>query len=234
LRALNGILSKSGKLPSLLATHLSSGFDVAILKEESGDIYVKAEKGKTSKEILKHLDEDERRGLQAFAVNFEIDPPQKEMSRLLAKMALERCFSDFEKKTRNSASLVFDTYFENIRRWARYGNNFTEWPYHQRTIYPQETQMRHPKTNAWVKAGIGQGVFHTRSPETYYSISLYGIEFVINVGGPNIEGFEKWLSENNQASPFLKFSGLHLSIDNSKGRFQARLERITSGAGNAG
>jgi hypothetical protein len=59
LRAWNGIRSKEGKSPWLLATHLSSGFEVAILKEKNGDIHLRAEKGKTSDEVLKHLNDDE-------------------------------------------------------------------------------------------------------------------------------------------------------------------------------
>jgi hypothetical protein len=223
LRAWNGLRTKGGKQTPLLATHLSSGFDVAISREANGDINVKAEKGKTSSEIKWHLDQDEEFGLHAFAVNFDIDPPQREMSRLLAKVAVERCFCDFQRANKSSDQLIFDRYFDNIRRWARYGDNFPHWPYHQRTIYPQETQMRHPVTDEWVKAGIGQGLFHTPSPETYYSVVLYGTEFVINVGGPNIEGFERWLTQNDNASPHLRFNRLKVSIAFNDAEPRARL-----------
>jgi hypothetical protein len=228
LRAWNGIRSKGGRAPWLLATHLSSGFEVAISKQEdSGDIRLRAEKGKTSDKILSHLQRDEEHGFRAFAVNLEIDPPQREMSRLLAKIALERCFSEFLRADERSKDHIFDPYFDNIRRWARNGDNFPSWPYHQRAIYPQETQMRHPETNEWVKAGIGQGLFHTPSPETYYSISLYGTEFVISVGGPKIEGLERWLLQNNQASPYLTFSGLRLLVDTEDGELRHRLSART-------
>jgi hypothetical protein len=226
LRAWNGLRTKGGKQTPLLATHLSSGFDVAISSEMNGDITIRAEKGKTSSEIKWHFDQDKELGLHALAVNLEIDPPQREMSRLLAKMALERCFSDSQRENKPSQQLVFDRYFDNIRRWARHGDNFPHWPYHQRTIYPQETQMRHPTTNEWVKVGIGQGLFHTTSPETYYSVVLYGTEFVINVGGPNIEGFERWLTQNNNASPHLNLSRLKVSIDHLDGEPYVRLISI--------
>jgi hypothetical protein len=223
LRARNGLRSKAGKLTPLLATHLSSGFDVAISREANGDINIRAERGKNSSEIQKHLDQDNELGLHAFAVNLEVDPPQREMSRLLAKMAIERCFSDLERANKNSDYVIFDRYFHNMRRWARYGDNFSHWPYHQRTIFPQDTQMLHPTTNEWVKVGIGQGLFHTPSPETYYSIVLYGTEFVINVGGPNIEGLEGWLTQNDNVSPYLWFSRLKVSIEHSNGEPRARL-----------
>src|ERR1700740_3037953 len=62
LRAWNGLRSKGGKQTPLLATHLSSGFDVAISREANGDINVRAEKGKASSAIKKHLDQDEELG----------------------------------------------------------------------------------------------------------------------------------------------------------------------------
>ncbi len=150
------------------------------------------------------------------------------MSRLLAKMALERCFNDFERRSKDPEALILDPYFNNLRRWARYGDNFASWPYHQRTIYPEEAQMRHPTTNEWVKAGIGQGLFHTPSPETYFSISLYGVEFVINVGGPNIDGLNNWLRANNNVSPYLHFSGLQMLAVTDNGEVRIRLERIST------
>jgi hypothetical protein len=118
---------------------------------------------------------------------------------MLSKMAIEKCFDNFLKGGTNTDA-IFDSYFDNIRRWARMRDNFSNWPYHQQTIYPQETLMRHPETRAWVKAGIGQGLFHTPSPETYYTICLYGLEFVINVGGPNLEGFDRWLQQFDHRS----------------------------------
>lgn len=225
LRARHGIRSKSGRQPSFVGLQISSGFEVAIQLNLDGGICLKAEHGKTSQDVLKHLEQDEERGLHAFAVNFALDPPKMAMSRLLAKIALERCFHDFVVAKKRPLDIILDPYFDNVRRWARSGDNFPNWPYHQRTIYPGDTLMRHPQTNEWVKAGIGQGLFHTDAPETYFSICLYGTEFVINVGGPNIDGFERWLRQNNQASPFLTHSRQRVAFHNDMGSTTYRLER---------
>lgn len=213
LRAWIGLRTKRGRPPAFCATQLSSGATVSLRIANDGDIHVTPEKGRDLDRILAHGSIDEATGLHGFGINFDLDPPKKEMSRLLAKMALERAYADFSKARPAAPHLIFDSYLDNIRNWARRGDNFDEWPFHQRTIYPQETRMRHPQTNAWVKAGIGQGLFHTDAPETHFSICLYGVEFVINLGRPSIDGFEDWLRQHNFQSPFLAHQGFRLAAN---------------------
>jgi hypothetical protein len=93
LRAWNGIRSKKGRTPWLLSTHLRSGFEVAIFRDERGEIRLRAEKGKTSDAILMHLNEENE--FNAFAVDFEIDPPQKEMSRCCRKWRSKSVLTTF-------------------------------------------------------------------------------------------------------------------------------------------
>src|SRR5690606_41494778 len=57
--------------------------------------------------------------------------------------------------------------------------------------------MRHPETNEWVQAGFGHDIIITQLPETYFSFILYGVQFVINIGGPSIRGYELWLENND-------------------------------------
>jgi hypothetical protein len=225
LRAWIGIPNKAGKRPSFAAIQLSSGIEVSVRILDDGELHVTAERGAELNRMLTHASEDEATGLHGFGLNMEFNPPQKEMSRLLAKIALERAYNDFINASPSVPHFIFDPYFDNIRRWARLGNNFAHWPFHQRTIYPQETFMRHPQTNAWVMAGIGQGLFHTNAPETYFSICFYGVEFIINLGGPNIEGFERWLEEHNFESPFLAHSGLRLVASSHKDQHTYFLDR---------
>lgn len=225
LRAWIGIPTKRGKQPAFSAIQLSSGATVFLRISDDGDIHVIPERGGDLDRILAHAANDDAAGLHGFGVNFNLDPPRKEMSRFLAKMALERAYLDFNKARPAVPHLIFDPYFDNIRNWARRGDNFEDWPFHQRAIYPQETLMRHPQTKAWVKVGIGQGLFHTDAPETFFSICLYGIEFVINLGGPNIEGFEDWLKQHKLDSPFLAHQGFRLAASESKNGITYFLDR---------
>ncbi len=83
-----------------------------------------------------------------------------------------------------------EPFFDNVRVYARYGTNYQVWPYAQRRIFPEKTLMRHPKTNDWVQAGFGCCWFMNRRKETLCAFCFYEIEFVINAGGPSIQGYE--------------------------------------------
>ena len=82
--------------------------------------------------------------------------------------------------------------------------------------------MRHPETGEWVQAGYGFDIFMNRRRETYFAFCLYGHEFVINVGGPSIKGFEEWLSENGKISPLIERVGLKLTrkVDGQEQKFR--------------
>lgn len=54
--------------------------------------------------------------------------------------------------------------------------------------------MEHPDTGEWVQFGFGCDLLLISIPETYFVFSSYGHEFVINLGGPAIKGYQQWLS----------------------------------------
>jgi hypothetical protein len=135
-------------------------------------------------------------------------PPEKLMSRFLAKMALESHWLRFYPDSLNR--LIDEPHYDRIRNWARRGDNYDDWPFSSRRIYPEETLMRHPDTYAWVQAGFGFDLLLTERRETYFIFGLYGQEFAINVGGPSKKGYEEWLTQNNFGSPLVEGLGLYL------------------------
>lgn len=44
-------------------------------------------------------------------------------------------------------------------------------------------------------------IFITDSHEYYLIFCLNGIEYALNLGGPEIEGYENWIKKNNDMSP---------------------------------
>jgi hypothetical protein len=164
--------------------------------------------------------------LHRFVVNFEIDPPKKQFSRFLAKIALERIYGEYMFKVPDRAQeIIFHSYFDNIREWERRGDNLNTWPFHERRVYPFGTIMRDPNSRKWTMAGIGQTLFITNAPETYFVMCVYGIEFVINLGGPNTEGYEKWLNNNNFSSPLLVQQSLRVARRRDQDRYYLRRTR---------
>jgi hypothetical protein len=137
------------------------------------------------------------------------------MSRLLAKMSLELLGLRFLHDPQLIDRLIQDDHWERIRRWARFGDNFDDWPYANRSVFPEETLMRHPDTGVLVQAGYSLDLFVTKRRETFLAFILYGHEFVINTGGPSVKGYEEWLEQHRGISPLIERLGMRLDIDAS-------------------
>jgi hypothetical protein len=150
---------------------------------------------------------------QPLIFTIEDDLPQREMSRFLCKMALEAVAELFGPEATNLESALHAPFFDTIRNFARYGHNVKEWPYSHRRIYPHDTLMRHPDTHEGVQVGFGSKLFMDKHRETLYAFVLYGVEFVINVGGPSLQGFEEWLVDHGEISPMVERVGCHLTSE---------------------
>ncbi|NNH66629.1 hypothetical protein [Rhizobium laguerreae] len=184
------------------------------MKLAFGRIEIKPERDRQADELFNHLRRDsEADRPTAFLFSREMKPPQKIMSRLLAKMALETVALRFSAQPNLLDMLIEGDHWDRIRRWARVGDNFDNWPFSSRAVFPEETLMRHPTTGVWVQAGYSLDLFITKRRETFLAFILYGYEFVINVGGPSITGYEEWLEQQNQISPLIERLGLRVVAD---------------------
>ena len=115
-------------------------------------------------------------------------------------------------------------HYDRIRIWARRGDNYDTWPFHKRRIFPDDTLMRHPNTRAWVRHGFAYDLLLTSLPETYFAFCMFGMEYVINVGGPSIKGYQQWLLENAGKSPLVEGSGRRLREGRHQGETSHFLE----------
>ena len=95
--------------------------------------------------------------------------------------------------------LANEAQLELIRNHARRGTT-PQWPTFSRRIYDPNTR--------WVdQAGKSVQIVHefdlliTEANEWYFVLALFGQEHAINIGGPEIDGYMRWLAENGQASP---------------------------------
>lgn len=212
--------NKKGKYPSVLGT--IAGTDVAInLKVgKSGKLEIKAERSSEQHLVDAHLAAmNDGTDISAFLFPIDIDPPQKEMSRFLAMMALEALALRFSHSGRENLT-IDESHYDLIRNFARYGTGVDVWPYHRQVLHPMDTFMRHPETGEWVRAGFGHDLIVTPHPETYFTFHLYGVHFTINLGGPSIHGYELWLKDNDP----LKRTGTTLVKKVNDGRIEHYLE----------
>jgi len=212
VRAWYQVPTKKNRLPALLGTHIGTDIEIGlrVAKETDelrfGPYAIAAERASDTDRVVRDVLSNPAEAGFGFILGEE--PPPKLMSRFLAKMALEAHWIRFHPDLIDT--LIDDPHYDRIRNWARRGDNYDEWPFSTRTIYPEETLMRHPDTDAWVQEGYGFDLFLTRRRETFFAFCFYGREFVINVGGPSIKGYEEWLAENAYISPLVEGAGCYL------------------------
>ena len=211
LRAWYQVPNKRGKSPSVLGRIAGTDVEINLSRGSKGNLRVEPERERDRNQLETVLGTGPGGNLESpLLFTFEMNPPEREMSRFLSKIALETIAENFSSEEGGTEEMVDEPFFDNIRAYARYGTNYTDWPYSQRRIYPEDTQMRHPETNEWVRAGFGCCWFMNRRKETLCGFSFYGIEFVINAGGPSIRGYEEWLVDHDHIGPMVERVGAWL------------------------
>lgn len=140
----------------------------------------------------------------------EPEYPNKHMSRFLAKCALE--FLILRAGDKDFADVLLLDVFNPIRKYARYGEGVF-WPYSQRRIYGEgdffedksiENRFEILHEMDFLVMNNEPNSEYEFNGELYLVLVIMGIEYVINIGGPEIEGYYEWLKENDYKSPITK------------------------------
>jgi len=207
IRAYYQVPNKKNKFPILQGIIGGTNIDIGLKLNKENKIEINPLRQKRlaefNSEYSKFLNGEE---FNPFIFKVDIEPPQKIMSRFLAKMGLEMFAYRFLESGSSPESIVDEKFFDPIRNYVRYGRNPETWVYKSRRIFPMDTLMK-DKTEKYVQVGYGCDLFHTKRRETYFFFLFYGVEFIINIGGNSIRGYEEWLNENNHISPILERTG---------------------------
>lgn len=146
------------------------------------------------------------------------------ISRFLAKIALEALAARLKGTEGGLNYLIDHQQLDLIRNHARLGTT-KDWPCHIRRIYTTDAQWKFKDDNEEISQVIHEWDFlfpnvnegelkrnDCINDELYFIIALWGIEFAINMGGPEIEDYQEWLIKHNNISPlhFGKNQGIGL------------------------
>jgi hypothetical protein len=129
-------------------------------------------------------------------------PDGQVVSRFMAKVAMEAMAARVIRLEGGQEYICDESQFDTLREHARYGR-LSNWPVHTRTIY-------HANARTSISGGPWEQVIHesdflvTSWSEWFFVLAIFGLELTINVGGPDIEGYERWLRENDQISPLYR------------------------------
>jgi hypothetical protein len=124
------------------------------------------------------------------------------LSRFMAKVALEAMAARVVGHEGGQDYLCDEHQLDDLRDHARHGR-ISRWPVHTRHIYAADAKIVLPR-------GEPEQVIHesdflvTPCGEWFFVLAIFGLELAINLGGPEIEGYERWLRENSNASPLYR------------------------------
>ncbi|MCH7413781.1 HNH endonuclease [Belliella sp. R4-6] len=211
--------NKKGNHPSVLGEIAGTETKINLKLNEKGNLTISLENS-TKFNVHKNI------SLEAnhFLFPISINPPKDLMSRLLAKMALEFLVYQNLYDSDWCKILAEEPHYDSIRNYARYNKGVSVWPFSQRTIYPMDALMRDPQSGDWVTAGIGNDLLITSRKETFFVFVYHGVEFVINTGGPSIKGYEEWLQQHGNISPFLERYGVKIVNKEKNGEIVTYIE----------
>ncbi len=97
-------------------------------------------------------------------------------------------------------SFVDDESFVSLKNHVRRGIN-NIWPCSVRRIYDAKKRWADTITGESYQVMNEFDFLLTDELECYFILALFGMEYTINVVGPSIEGYEKWLKDHNYESP---------------------------------
>lgn len=121
------------------------------------------------------------------------------MSRFLAKIALEVLASRFLAFPDGLDEVIDKSELDELRHYTRFGPPPKFWPFNTRAIYPErkmfvEGTQRYEVLHEY-------NLLYTDSYELYLVAIILGIEYVFNMGGPEIDGYLAWLKQHSYKSP---------------------------------
>ena len=135
-------------------------------------------------------------------------PDAPVVSRFLAKVALEAMALRLVEFPEGIAYICEEIQLDCVRNHARMGY-IKSWPIHIRTIYNQDGKT-------FSISGVAEQTVHefdflvTDQSEWFFVLAIFGVEFAINLGGPDISGYHRWLKQTSGLSPL--YTGRNGSI----------------------
>lgn len=134
-----------------------------------------------------------------------IDAPEindKNMSRFLAKIAIEMLALKFYPSEGWNEEIVDKLELDPLRHYARFGDKPKFWEYSQRKIYEESDRFFNPKVSDEPYEVLHEvDIMFLKEGQLFLIIVIMGIEYVINFSNPDISEYKKWLAEHEQISP---------------------------------
>lgn len=192
----NDIASKRGRIPAVQAIALETGV--------CGVIY----KSPPAMPILSVDEAAVDRFLSGFGRNGRVNmlfpvapqPPAPLLARFIAKVGLEILTARVMSHPGWEAAVVFRRELDEVRAYARYGTGPATWPISVRRIYEDDAAFKADDGTPYQMLHEFMPLYTNRG-ELYAVIAIFGMEYAINLCGPELQGYEDWLQRHGRQSP---------------------------------
>ena len=192
-----GIPNKKERIPTLEGVHLQSLTPIHLMKmlKDSMVSVGAALTADESRWIAKLQTEKSGTLIMPVATR----PNDYISSRFIAKVGLEVLAHRFLESSNQLDEIIENPELDKLRRYVRFGDKPSIWPMSFRQIYPANKLFYDGQVEYTVAHEFD--ILMTEHHECYIVVAIFGDEYVLNLGGPEIEGYEKWLSDNDEVSP---------------------------------
>lgn len=135
--------------------------------------------------------------------------PDRIVSRFIAKVALEALAQRIQHDNDLLEQMIENPQLDLLRNHARKGE-VKEWPVSIRKIYEISERWEDQSQTGYQIVHEFDFLF-TNENEVYFVMAIFGHEYCINLGGPELEGWSDWLNQNEHSSPL--HSGKNKNLD---------------------
>jgi hypothetical protein len=189
--------SKKNKIPKIGGIHLQSRTLIELMKQPN----------ELGISIGAASDQDESRWIESVVkkqpgtliIPVASPPDDYAISRFLAKVGLEALASRLIHVEGGLDEVVDKPELNELRSFVRVGSPGKVWPYSCRSIYPPNFLFAEGAEMFEILHEYD--ILVTDSSEFYIAVALFGVEYALNLGGREIDGYYEWLKHNDNRSP---------------------------------
>jgi hypothetical protein len=193
------VANKRGRIPSVIGLHPQSRTKIELSRDpDTNELLLAPADGEDESRWIASAQSDSHGTLYVPAAIL----PDANIStaRFIGKIALEvlayRCLS----VPGANDEIVDKPELDELRQYVRSGSATSVWPVSMRRIYPANLPFTAEDIGAYQMLHEWT-ILVVPESEYYAVISIFGVEYSINLGGPELEGYERWLKEHGDRSP---------------------------------
>lgn len=195
----NSIANKKGRIPTAKGIYLDSATIVEVCKiDETLSVYPTNEKDgdRFVRSIL-----SKKTGNLIFPVDPEQESDKRLMSRFIGKIAIEALAQRLRPIEAIQSEITNKEELDKLRDYVRWNKGERDWQFNRRKIYSEDSVY---EEDGYTYEVLHEYTFlYTVEHELYFVIAVLGIEYVVNIGSPEIEGYVRWLNQNDHKSPLM-------------------------------